>query len=185
MTLAGAKAAARKAAFQRRKSAHRSGRDADAQDHLKTFLQAWSGHTLAGYMPILSELDPLPVMRAWSGDVGVPVVMGKGQALTFRRWTAEVEMVEGAFGVQVPAEGPQVTPSALIVPLVAFDAQGYRLGYGGGFYDRTLDALRAEGPPIIAVGFAYAAQEAQDLPREPTDQRLDAIVTERGVRQFR
>lgn len=134
-------------------------------------------------MPILSEVDPLPVMAQWPGDVGVPVIAGRGLPLTFRRWTPEVQMIEGPFGAQIPAKGPDITPALLIVPLVAFDADGYRLGYGGGFYDRTLAGLRAAGP-VMAVGFAFAAQEADALPREATDQRLDAVVTEDGARRF-
>jgi 5-formyltetrahydrofolate cyclo-ligase len=92
-------------------------------------------------------------------------------------------MVAGAFGVPVPAGGDWLEPEVLIVPLLAWDRQGYRLGYGGGFYDRTLERLRARGPHL-AVGFAFAAQEVPEVPREPTDQRLDAVVTEAGVIWF-
>ena len=175
--------AARKAAFARRKAAHATGLDPAAQAHLAAYLEQWAGRALSGYMPILSEVDPLPVMANWSGPVGVPVIAGKGQPLSFRKWTPQATMVDGPFGAQVPAEGPDIVPTVLIVPLVAFDADGYRLGYGGGFYDRTLDELRA-ADPVTAVGFAYAAQEADGLPREVTDQRLDAVVTEEGVRHF-
>ena len=90
MTLAEAKAAARKAAFGRRKAAHGTGRDGAPQKQLTEFLERWAGQALAGYMPILSEVDPLPVMRQWSGPVGVPVIAGKGLPLTFRQWTPEV-----------------------------------------------------------------------------------------------
>jgi len=79
--------------------------------------------------------------------------------------------------------GDWLVPEVVIVPLVAFDASGYRLGYGGGFYDRTLELLRANGP-VLAVGFAYAAQELPAVPVEPTDQPLDAILTERGLTKF-
>lgn len=183
MSVADAKAAARKAAFARRKTAHVTGLDAAAQSYLTEYLSQWWGAPLSGYMPILSEVDPLPVMAAWTGDVGVPVIAGKGLPLTFRKWTPNTPMREGPFGAMVPQAGPDVVPTVLIVPLVAFDAQGYRLGYGGGFYDRTLERLRAAGP-VTAVGFAYSAQEAETLPRDPNDQRLDAIVTEAGIRTF-
>jgi 5-formyltetrahydrofolate cyclo-ligase len=89
-------------------------------------------------------------------------------------------MVEGAFKALIPEEGAWVEPQVLIVPLLAWDARGYRLGYGGGFYDRTLEGLRAKGP-VLAVGFAFSAQEVAEVPTEPTDQRLDAVVTEKGV----
>ena len=86
-------------------------------------------------------------------------------------------MVPGTFGAPVPEVGCWMVPQILIVPLVAFDRAGGRLGYGGGFYDRTLEALRRDGP-VLAIGFAFAAQEVDALPQEPTDQRLDRIVTE-------
>ncbi len=89
-------------------------------------------------------------------------------------------MIDGPFGARVPAAGSWITPAALIVPLLAFDRDGFRLGYGGGFYDRTLERLRAAAP-VLAVGFAFAGQEMETVPTEPTDQRLDAIVSEAGV----
>ena len=89
----------------------------------------------------------------------------------------------GDFGALIPVEGAWVEPQVLIVPLVGFDARGYRLGYGGGFYDRTLEGLRARGE-VLAVGFAFAAQEMAEVPIEPTDQRLDVMVTETAVRRF-
>lgn len=89
-------------------------------------------------------------------------------------------MVAGEFGAQIPAVPDWLVPDVLIVPLVAFDRQGGRLGYGGGFYDRTLEQRRAQGP-VLAIGFAFGAQEASELPLEPTDQWLDLIVTEAEV----
>ena len=80
----------------------------------------------------------------------------------------------------IPEDGDWLVPALVIVPMLAFDARGYRLGYGGGFYDRTLEALRVRGP-VTAVGFAYADQQVDAVPIEPTDQRLDLIVTERGI----
>lgn len=177
------KAAARKAAFARRKAAHGSGLDAAAQAHLAEALSGHQGKPLAGYMPIRTEIDPRPVMTTWSGPVGVPVIQGPGQPLLFHRWTATSEMIPGPFGASVPKDAEPVVPQVLIVPLVAFDASGFRLGYGGGFYDRTLELLRGSGP-VLAVGYAYSAQHAEALPLEPTDQRLDAIATEEGVRWF-
>ena len=89
-------------------------------------------------------------------------------------------MEAGAFGALIPAEGAWLEPEVLIVPLLSFDRRGFRLGYGGGFYDRTLERLRARHG-VLALGFAFAAQEVAEVPIEPTDQPLDAILTETGL----
>ncbi|WP_298359285.1 5-formyltetrahydrofolate cyclo-ligase [uncultured Litoreibacter sp.] len=176
------KAQARKAAFQRRKLARNSEADAQATAQLLKVLMPLKGAPLAGYMPIRTEVDPIPAMAALSsfGPVGVPVIQGEGQALKFREWSPGCEMKDGPFGAKVPAKGVWVTPQVLIVPLVAFTPQAMRLGYGGGFYDRTLEGLRAIGS-VTAIGYAYSAQMADQLPLEATDQPLDMIVTEQGV----
>ena len=135
---------------------------------------------LSGYMPMRTEIDPLPAMSAHQGPVCVPVIIGKGQALKFREWSPGCAMVPGEFGALIPAEGAWIEPEVLIVPLLAFDARGYRLGYGGGFYDRTLQALRARRP-TLAIGFAFSAQEVAQVPIDENDQRLDAIITEQGA----
>jgi 5-formyltetrahydrofolate cyclo-ligase len=176
------KAAARSEAFARRASAHAQGQG-QAAEILADYLAGQAGRVLSGYMPMRSEIDPLPAMAAHRGLVGVPVIIGKGQALRFREWSPGCRMVEGAFKALIPEEGAWVDPQVLIVPLLAFDARGFRLGYGGGFYDRTLEGLRAKGP-VLAVGFAFAAQELAEVPTDPTDQRLDAVVTEQGVTVF-
>ena len=182
------KAEARKRALELRRYAHeeqgseseRRERVAWAQMGLSATLDPWWGQmTLAGYIPIRTEIDPVPVMEQWEGTVCVPVIRGDGQPLEFHRWTPDCEMVEGPFGTSVPASAEQVEPEILIVPLLAFDDWGFRLGYGGGYYDRTLEQLRKRRP-ILAVGFAYANQEIKSLPKELTDQRLDVMVTERG-----
>jgi 5-formyltetrahydrofolate cyclo-ligase len=177
--LAAAKAAARQAAFAARAAAHAAGQG-DACDRLRAVLAPHAGKVLAGYMPMRTEIDPLPAMAAHDGPVCVPVIAGKGQPLAFRAWTPDTRMIPGPFGAQVPEGGDWLTPQVLIVPLVGFDATGGRLGYGGGFYDRTLQGLRAGGD-VLAVGFAFAAQRLDRLPLEPTDQTLDLIVTERGI----
>ncbi len=176
------KSLAREAAFAARKVAFAAGQG-QAAEILADFLADQSGRVLSGYMPMRTEIDPLPAMAAHQGPVGVPVIIGKDQPLRFREWSPGAKMVEGSFKALVPEEGAWVEPEVLIVPLLSFDARGYRLGYGGGFYDRTLEGLRARRP-VLAVGFAFAAQEVAEVPTEPTDQRLDAVVTENGVRLF-
>jgi 5-formyltetrahydrofolate cyclo-ligase len=176
------KAAARTAAFAARKGAFVQGQG-QAAEILADFLAKYSDKTLAGYMPMRTEMDPLPAMAAHQGPVGVPVILGPGQALKFREWSPGCAMQEGAFKAYIPVEGAWVEPAVVIVPLVAFDARGFRLGYGGGFYDRTLEGLRAKHA-VIAVGFAFDAQEMAEVPIEETDQKLDFMVTESGVRAF-
>ncbi|MPQ92336.1 5-formyltetrahydrofolate cyclo-ligase [Thioclava sp. JE_KL1] len=170
---------ARKDAFAARKAAHAAD-DGAATRALTAALEPFAGKVLAGYWPIRTEPDPRPAMVAHGGPLCLPVVVAEAQPLVFHRWTPETEMIAGAFGAHIPAEGEEVTPEVLIVPLLAFDAKGYRLGYGGGFYDRTLEGLRARGP-VTAIGFAFAAQEVPEVPTEPTDQPLDMIVTEAGI----
>ena len=176
------KALARSAAYALRKSAFEAGQGRAAAI-LAEFLSGFRGLTLAGYMPMRTEINPLPAMAAHQGPVGVPVILAKATPLRFRRWGPDVAMVAGEFGAFIPAAGEWVEPKVLIVPLLAFDATGYRLGYGGGFYDRTLAGLRARGP-VTAVGYGFAAQQVDTVPVDAYDQRLDAVVTERGVREF-
>ncbi len=178
------KAAARQAAFARRKAAKGVADEGAALSHLADWLAPHRGAVLSGYMAIRTELDPLPVMAGWDGPVCVPVILGKGQPLAFHRWSAGCELLPGPFGATVPASGEALVPDVLIVPLLAFNREGGRLGYGGGFYDRSLEGLRAIRP-TLAIGFTFGAQEADDLPLEPTDQPLDMIVTEAEVIDLR
>ncbi|WP_333816581.1 5-formyltetrahydrofolate cyclo-ligase [Tabrizicola sp.] len=176
------KAAARAEAFARRAQAFALGQG-QAAEILADYLAPHRGKALSGYMPMRSEIDPLPAMAAHQGPVGVPVILAKASPLRFREWSPGCRLVEGAFRALIPEEGAWVEPEVMIVPMLAFDARGYRLGYGGGFYDRTLEGLRARGP-VLAVGFAFAAQEVEAVPVDEYDQRLDAVVTEKGVTIF-
>ncbi len=175
------KAAARKAAFARRKEAHNAG-GAGRGGHLSEVLAGYRGVPMSGYMPIRTEIDPLPVMAeaAAYGPVGVPVIENAGLPLKFSRWEPDCALKEGPFGAQIPEVDDFFEPEIVIVPLVGFDRNGGRLGYGGGFYDRTLELLRSKRA-TLAIGFAYGAQEAENLPLEPTDQQLDMIITESEI----
>ncbi|MEM9797402.1 MAG: 5-formyltetrahydrofolate cyclo-ligase [Pseudomonadota bacterium] len=137
------------------------------------------GAVVAGYLPKGAEADPRRVMTALAHDnrLCVPVVAGAGAPLRFREWEPGCPTERGAFGVEVPVGGGWRVPEVLIVPLVAFDSAGGRLGYGGGFYDRTLAGLRN----ARAIGLALEVQRVPDLPREATDVALDMVVTEAGV----
>lgn len=175
------KAEARRAAFAQRAEAHRVAAPGAAA-MLSSVLAGYRGVPVAGYMAIRSEISPLAAMEeaAAHGRVGVPVIEAPATPLRFAEWTPDAEMVAGTFGALVPAVCRWIVPEIVIVPLVAFDRAGHRLGYGGGFYDRTLEGLRARGP-VLAIGFAYAGQEVPAVPVEATDQPLDLIVTEREV----
>lgn len=182
------KATARKAGFERRKAAHGACQDSAerAAEHFLRFVPTL-GHQLviSGYMPIRTEIDVLPTMTAlheMGHRICVPVIVEKGQPLSFREWSPDCEMVKGPFGAKIPAGGDWLAPDVLMVPLVSFNMDGYRLGYGGGFYDRSLELLRGK-KPTYAVGYAYSGQEGE-VPVEETDQKLDAIVTENGVIKY-
>jgi 5-formyltetrahydrofolate cyclo-ligase len=180
VSVAADKAALRHAAAARRKAAHAAGQgQGQATEHLVAALRAHAGRVLAGYMPMRSEIDPLPAMARHDGPVCVPVIVGRALPLEFREWRPGARMRPGPFGALVPAAGAVLVPMVLIVPLLAFDRRGFRLGYGGGYYDRTLERLRAVGP-VTAIGLAFAAQEVAAVPVEPVDQPLDLIVTEDG-----
>lgn len=172
----------RKAAYAQRRAAFADGQG-QAAGFLSGYLAQFKALVLAGYMPMRTEIDPLPAMAAHQGPVGVPVIMARATPLQFRTWTSSAAMVTGEFGALIPETGDWIEPAILIVPLLAFDGRGYRLGYGGGFYDRTLAGLRARGQ-VTAVGFAFAAQKVVTVPIDEHDQRLDAVVTDRGVQEF-
>lgn len=136
----------------------------------------------SGTVPFRGELDPRPVLehlRQRGAAIALPRVVRRGLPLTFHSWTPSTRFETSRFGVDEPvATTPEVTPELLLVPLLAFDRTGARLGYGGGFYDLTLASLRAKGR-VVAVGFAWSIQEVPRVPTEPHDQRLDAVLTER------
>lgn len=138
---------------------------------------------VGAYWPFRREFNVLPALDrliAQGFTVALPVVLGKGQPLEFRNWTRDTKLASGVYDIPYPAEGAAVKPQMLIVPLVGFDDDGYRLGYGGGFYDRTLASLETK----LAIGVAYAGQEVDALPALPHDHPLDMVVTELGVRAF-
>ena len=141
-----------------------------------------AGAVVSGFWPLEGELDIRPLLHALfeRGHVIVlPVTPKRGQPLTFRVWRPGDVMERERFGTFRPT-GPEAVPDFLLVPLLAFDRMGGRLGYGAGYYDRTLAHL----PPTFALGCAFAAQEVPSVPMGPFDARLDAVATERGVTRF-
>lgn len=138
------------------------------------------GATVAGFWPMGPEIDIRPLLLALAErghPIALPVTPKRGNPLTFRRWRPGEALARGPFGTQHPAAGETLTPDWLLVPLLAFDRAGRRLGYGAGYYDRTLAAL----PGATAIGCAYACQELPEVPAGPDDWPLHAIATEQGV----
>lgn len=162
-------------------AARGQGGDQAALDrHLRAALAPHAGRVLSGFWPMRDEPDPRPAMAAHDGPLCLPVVPGKAVPLVFRRWDGGA-LEPGPFGTShPPASADQVVPQVLIVPLAGFDRAGNRIGYGGGYYDRTLEALRAGGP-VTAIGLAFAVQELEVIPAESFDQPLDLIVTDREI----
>jgi 5-formyltetrahydrofolate cyclo-ligase len=140
------------------------------------------GATVSGFMPLKSEINPIPLLRHLA-DAGarlaLPAVAGKGKPLIMRAFAFGETLASGVWGIREPKpDAPQVDPDILIVPLLAFDRRGHRIGYGAGYYDMTITALRAK-KPIVAVGIAFAMQEIAAVPDTPSDARLDLVLTER------
>jgi 5-formyltetrahydrofolate cyclo-ligase len=146
------------------------------------------GAIISGFMPLKSEINPLPLMQklaeagAW---LALPVVAGRGKPLIMREWAWGEPLASGVWGIREPKpEAAEVEPDILLVPLLAFDRAGHRIGYGAGYYDMTIKGLRAR-KPVSAVGIAFAAQEVEKIPATPRDACLDLVLTEREVIDLR
>lgn len=184
MTISQSKKDARDQAFVRRKQAF----DTVSYDITAAILQSVQSHqVIACYMPMRTEINPLGAMQALveaGKHICVPIIQGKAQPLRFYEWTPDCALIEGEFGALIPKDTPERIPDFVLAPMVAFDEHGTRLGYGGGFYDRTLERLR-KSKPTPYVGLAFEAQKSPEpLPMEPTDIPLDGIITEQGYRAF-
>ena len=186
-SIAVAKKLARKAAGDIRKAAHAQLKLSAAQalvDQGLDFAGELTGKTVSGFIPYLCEIDTRPLLGALGARgcrTCVPVVIEDDMPLEFRVWSPGDQTVPGRWGIPVPPEGSQVVdPDVLLVPMLAYDITGYRLGYGGGFYDRTLEKLRAL-KPVTAIGVAYSAQLVDTVVRGDHDQPLDWMLTEKGA----
>ncbi len=147
------------------------------------FLQLGPGAIVSGYCPFRTEIDVMPLLKRLDREgieLALPVVVRDDQPLLFRCWRAGDALESGRLNIPVPPiDAPELEPDVLLVPLLAFDSRGYRLGYGGGFYDRTLERLRARRS-ITAVGVAYAGQKVGTVVRGIEDQPVDWVLTEDG-----
>ncbi|MFH1805233.1 MAG: 5-formyltetrahydrofolate cyclo-ligase [Pseudomonadota bacterium] len=154
------------------------------RDHVGQLLTIRSAATIGFYWPFRGEIDLRPVLAAHiaaGGTAALPVVAGKDAPMAFHRWTSETVMKPGYAGILEPVEPPVVTPQVIIAPLVGFDDAGYRLGYGGGFFDRTLAAMTRK-PLVIGVGFANSRMPTIFPHRH--DVPMDIVVTENGTREL-
>ena len=147
-----------------------------------------AGAIVSGFMPLKNEIDPLPLLRRLSergAQLALPVVAERGRPLVMRAWKWGEPLASGVWGIREPGpEAAIVEPDILLVPLLAFDRSGGRLGYGGGYYDLTLMQLRAR-KTVVAVGLAFAVQEIPAVPTTLRDAPLDLVLTEREVVDFR
>jgi len=185
-----AKAELRRAALARRDALPATERAQAAETiAARTFPVAVKpGTIVAGFMPMKSELNPVPQMRklaAAGARLALPAVAGRGKPLIMRAWAFGTPLAAGVWGIREPeASAPAVAPEIVIVPLLAFDRTGHRIGYGAGYYDLTIAALRAT-QVVVAIGVAFAAQEIAAVPATPHDAPLDLVLTEREVIDLR
>jgi 5-formyltetrahydrofolate cyclo-ligase len=181
---------ARAAALARRDALSRLEREAAAAAVAATPLpvELPAGAIVAGYSPIGSELDPFPLLQALAAQgavLALPVVIARDHALIFRAFAPGDVLVRGAYGIFQPSsDAAEVDPDIVLVPLAAFDRAGHRIGYGRGYYDRTLQALRAM-KRITVIGLAFAVQEIDIVPRLAHDEQLDCVLTEHGLIDLR
>ena len=162
-------------------SAVHNAASAEIYKPLVTLFSPFGKSLVGAYWPFRREYNVLAFLEWLTGrrhEVALPVVLGKGLPLEFRRWTPDMEMVSGVYDIPYPASGAAVKPDILIIPMVGFDQAGYRLGYGGGFYDRTI-AAAATKPLCVGTGFALGRLDT--IYPLPHDIPMDHVVTEKGL----
>lgn len=166
--------------------AEKAGREVAKQ--LLSFIPIEAKH-VAGYYAMRGEVnleETLRLLMERGHVTALPVILADDEPLVFRRWHPGAALEPGRFGTHEPlAMAEPVIPEAVIVPLAAFDKTGHRLGYGAGFYDRTIARLRECKKTVMIIGAAFAAQEVEKIPHQPHDQKLDAVVTEKGILRFK
>ena len=156
--------------------------------HAARLTSRYGSGVFAGYMPIHSELSPLALLKNLVGlgcDLALPITPRAGQPLRFHRWEIDGLLNDGPYGTkQPPADNDKCDPDVILAPLLAFDGDGWRLGYGGGFYDRTVASLRNFGQRVNLIGIAYEEQKLDKLPVGPFDMPLDAVLSPAGIEEF-
>jgi len=162
-------------------AAGREGMDEAIRSRLEALIGPCKGRVVSAYWPFRAEPDLRPLLRRLRDEgarIALPIVVAKGQPLIFREWLPGTKLARGVWNIPYPEDGPEVVPDVSIAPVVGFDAGCYRLGYGGGFFDRTLAAL-PERPRCIGVGYGF--QQIATIHPQPHDIPMVAVVTEQGV----
>ena len=185
-----AKAACRRQALMQRAKLADALPDAATMlaSHAARLTSLYGSGVFAGYMPIHSELSPLALLKSLAGlgcDLALPITPQAGQPLRFHRWEIDGLLNDGPYGTkQPPADNDKCNPDVILAPLLAFDVDGWRLGYGGGFYDRTVASLRRLGQRVKLIGIAYEEQKLDKLPVGPFDMPLNAVLSPAGIKEF-
>jgi 5-formyltetrahydrofolate cyclo-ligase len=183
------KAQLRTAALAKRDALPAAERQQGAETITREFpLSIKQGTIVSGFMPMRSEINPLPLMRklaAQGAQLALPVIQGRGKPLLMRAWSFGAPLEARQWGIKEPTDdAPVVDPDVLLVPLACFDRAGHRVGYGAGYFDKTIRALRAK-TSVTAVGLAFAVQEIARVPATEFDEALDLVLTEREVIDLR
>ena len=181
-----AKAGCRKLAAQNRNHLAASQTDAAAllATHAERLIDRFGNGIYAAYSPIRSELSPLDLLARLAGlccATALPITPAEGQPLRFRRWAVGDRLDDGPYGTkQPPADQPLCRPDVILAPMLAFDAAGWRLGYGGGFYDRYIEKIE-KIKKVIKIGLAFSCQKIKNIPLNQYDKKLDFIITEKEI----
>ena len=177
----------------RRQSLHRRSQLADAEPNAAVVLAECAEHlvcrfgrgTYAGYFPIRCELSPLILMERLSDigcNIALPITPAQGEPLTFYHWLVDDQLVDGPYGTKQPSSKNKIcTPDVILLPMLAFDSDGWRLGYGGGFYDRTIAEYATRGHKASVIGLAYDGQKMDRVPVGPYDMPIDAVLCPSGL----
>ena len=184
-----------KASLRREAAARRDGLPAADRKAAAEAIAAWKFPLLvsasvivSGFMPLKSEINPLPLMQKLAEQgarLALPRIVGRGRPLSMRAWQFGGPLDRGQWGIREPKpDAPEVDPDVLLVPLLAFDRAGYRIGYGAGYYDMTIARLRSL-KTVTTIGIAFAAQEVPEIPKTARDERLDLVLTERETIDLR
>ena len=164
---------------------HQAQADIALVAHVDALLDQFGRGIYAAYLPIRSELSPLPLIARLADlsiQTAMPITPAPGNPLDFRLWATGDKLDDGPYDTKQPSSNaPVCQPDVILAPMLAFDSACWRLGYGGGFYDRSIGGLRQAGHKVVAIGIAFAGQQVEQVPTGPYDMALDAVLTPAGL----